>query len=237
MSRRSQNLDTFWLGAPAVALLVLGVLLPMGVLVTYSLWPTVDQQIVHEWTLENYARFFRGTEYWQTLLKSFLFVGIASATTVLLTFPFAYFVALRVRPSRRVIWVFLAVLPFFTSYLIRVLVWMNLLGDEGVINDALTRVGIVDEPLAVLGNNKYGIVLTFVYLLFPLAFLTTYVVLERMNPALLDAGADLGAPPWRRLTRITLPIARSGLLAGFVFCFIGMLGDYVTPLLIGGTEG
>lgn len=237
MRRRTQNLDSFWLGAPATALLVVGVLLPLGILAIYSLWPTVDQQIVRSWTLDNYARFFQGPEYWQTLLKSFMFVGVASAATVVLTFPFAYFVAVKVQPSRRMPWVFLAVLPFFTSYLIRVLVWMNLLGDQGLINDALTRLGLISEPLAIVGDNKYGIVITFVYLLFPLAFLTTYVVIERMNPALLDAGADLGASPLRRLMRITLPIARSGLLAGFIFCFIAMLGDYVTPLLIGGTEG
>lgn len=237
MSRRLRNLDSLWLGAPALAAVAIGVLLPMGVLVVYSLWPTVDQEVVHQWTLENYWRFFQGREYWQTLLKTFLFVGIASALTVMVTFPFAYYVALRVRPARRVAWVVLAVLPFFTSYLIRVLVWMNLLGDEGVLNDALLRSGLVDQPLGILGDNKSGIVITFVYLLFPLAFLTTYVVIERMNPALLDAGADLGATPRQRLMRITLPIARTGLLAGFIFCFIAMLGDYVTPLLIGGTEG
>lgn len=237
MRRRASNLDSPWLSAPAVAVLVVGVLAPIGLLAVYSLWATVDQEIVREWTLENYARFFQGSEYWQSLLKSFFFVGIASATTMLLTFPFAYFVATKVRPDRRTIWVILAVLPFFTSYLIRVLVWMNLLGDEGVLNSLLMRVGLVGEPLEGLGANRYGIVITFVYLLFPLAFLTTYVVIERMNPALLDAGADLGAPPLQRLMRVTLPIARSGLLAGFIFCFIAMLGDYVTPLLIGGTEG
>lgn len=237
MTRRAQNLDSPWMSAPAVALVFGAVVLPLGVLVMYSLWPTVDQEVVHRWTFDNYARFFQGREYWQSLLKTFLFVGIASSVTMLVTFPFAYFVATKVAPSRRTTWVFLAVLPFFTSYLIRVLVWMNLLGDEGVLNTFLLRVGVVQAPLEVLGSNKYGIVITFVYLLFPLAFLTTYVVIERMNPALLDAGADLGAAPLRRLMMITLPIARSGLLAGFIFCFIAMLGDYVTPLLIGGTEG
>lgn len=237
MSRRVKNLDSLWLAMPALSLVAVGVLVPIGVLAAYSLWPTVDQEVVHRWTLENYRRFFEGREYWQTLLKTFAFVGVASATTVVVTFPFAYFVALRVRPARRVVWVVMAVLPFFTSYLIRVLVWMNLLGDEGVLNDALRRSGLIRQPLSLLGNNKWGIVITFVYLLFPLAFLTTYVVIERMNPALLDAGADLGATPRQRLTRITLPIARTGLLAGFIFCFIAMLGDYVTPLLIGGTEG
>ena len=79
--------------------------------------------------------------------------------------------------------------------------------------------------------------ITFVYLLFPLSFLATYIAIERINPAMLDAAADLGARPWRRLVTITLPTARSGIVAGFVFAFIAMMGDYATPQLIGGTNG
>ena len=234
---RHLHLQSPLLSLPAVAVILVGVVLPIGVLVVYSLWPTVDQQVVHEWTLDNYARFFTDDNYWMSLVRSFLFVGLAAALTVGLTFPFAYYVATKVRPPRRLLWVLLAVLPFFTSYLIRVFVWLNLLGDSGILNQLLIDAGLTESPLAILGSNKSGIVITFIYMLFPLAFLTSYIAIERMNPAILEAAADLGARPWRRWVRITLPIARTGLIAGFVFSFITMLGDYVTPQLIGGTEG
>jgi ABC-type spermidine/putrescine transport system permease subunit II len=234
---RHLHLQSPLLSFPAVAVILVGVLAPIGVLVVYSLWPTVDQQILHRWTLDNYARFFTDDNYWLSLVRSFVFVGLAAALTVGLTFPFAYFVATKVRPARRLLWVLLAVLPFFTSYLIRVFVWMNLLGDSGVLNHLLISSGLTDSPLSILGSNKSGIVITFIYMLFPLSFLTSYIAVERMNPAILEAAADLGARPWRRLIRVTLPIARTGLIAGFVFSFITMLGDYVTPQLIGGTEG
>lgn len=234
---RAFQLDSPLLSAPAVGLIVVGFFVPLAVLAVYSLWPTIDQVVVHEWTFDNYARFFEQSTYWRSLLRSFLFVGIASLVTVAATFPFAYFVATKVRPERRLVWVLVAILPFWTSYLIRVFSWMNLLGDEGVINHLLTSSGLLGDPLGLFGFNKSGIVITFVYLLFPLSFLTSYIAIERMNPAVLEAAADLGGRPWQGLARVTVPIARTGLIAGFVFCFISMMGDYVTPQLIGGTEG
>ena len=110
-------------------------------------------------------------------------------------------------------------------------------GDEGLINQALTGIGLMQEPVDFFGFGRPAIVITFVYLLFPLSFLATYIAIERINPAMLDAAADLGARPWRRLVTITLPTARSGIVAGFVFAFIAMMGDYATPQLIGGTNG
>ncbi|HEY4164785.1 MAG TPA: ABC transporter permease subunit, partial [Dongiaceae bacterium] len=205
--------------------------------IVYSFWPTVNGQIVHEWTIANYTRFFTGEAYWRMLLRSFGLVAIASGFTAVLSFPFAYFVAAKVRPTRRLGWILIAIIPFWTSYLIRVLAWLNMFGDEGLINKALMSTGLVAAPVEFFGFGKPAIIITFVYLLFPLSFLATYIAIERINPAMQDAAADLGARPWRKLVTITLPNARSGIVAGFVFAFIGMLGDYATPQLIGGTNG
>ncbi len=235
--RFGSGLESPLLSLPAVLVIVVGVFLPMAVLAVYSLWPTVDQQIVADWTLDNYLRFFTVPVYWRMLGYSLFFAGIAAALTVCLTFPFAYFVATKVAPERRLIWVALAVMQFFTSYLIRVFAWMNLLGDTGLLNDALLRMGFIAEPLWFLGSNKAGIIITFVYLLAPLTFLTTYIALERSNPTLLEAAEDLGAKPFQRLIHVIIPVARTGILGGFVLSMITVLGDYVTPQLIGGTEG
>jgi ABC-type spermidine/putrescine transport system permease subunit II len=234
---RHRGLESPLLPAPAVLAVVVGFFVPLVVLLVYSFWPTRDGVIVHDWTLSNYTRFFTHKTYWSTLLRSFGFVGLASALTVLLTFPFAYFVATKVRPRRRLAWILVAIIPFWTSYLIRVFAWLNMFGDDGLINKALRGIGLVHSPIGLFGFDKPAIVITFVYLLFPLAFLAIYIAIERINPAMLEAAADLGAKPWRSLTTLTLPIARTGLVAGFVFAFISMMGDYATPQLIGGTNG
>ena len=218
-------------------MVAIGFFVPLAVLVLYSFWPTEDGRIVHEWTTENYTRFFTEGAYWRMLLRSFSLVAIASALTVLLSFPFAYFVAAKIPPSRRLVWILIAIIPFWTSYLIRVFAWLNMFGDAGLINTALTEIGLVHSPLAFFGFGRPAIVITFINLLFPLSFLSTYIAIERINPAMSDAAADLGARPWRKLLTITLPTARSGIVAGFVFAFIAMLGDYATPQLIGGTSG
>jgi spermidine/putrescine transport system permease protein len=235
--RRHRGLESPLLPLPAVLVVAVGFVLPLVVLVIYSFWPTRDGAIVHDWTFGNYTRFFTEETYWRTLIRSFAFVGLASAVTVLLTFPFAYFVATKVRPPRRLAWILVAILPFWTSYLIRVFAWLNMFGDEGLINKALAGIGLVNGPVGFFGFDRPAIVITFVYLLFPLAFLAIYIAIERINPAMLEAAADLGARPWRSLTTITLPIARTGIMAGFVFAFIAMMGDYATPQLIGGTHG
>jgi spermidine/putrescine transport system permease protein len=234
---RHRGLENPLLPFPAVLAVAVGFFVPLAVLIVYSFWPTEDGRIVHHWTIANYARFFTEEAYRRMLLRSFWLVAVASALTTLLSFPFAYFVAAKVRPSRRLIWILIAIIPFWTSYLIRVLAWLYMFGDEGLINTALINIGLVDSPLEFFGFGLSAIVITFVYLLFPLSFLATYIAVERINPAMLDAAADLGARPWRRLVTITLPTARSGIVAGFVFAFIAMMGDYATPQLIGGTAG
>lgn len=236
-ARSGRELGSPLMSLPAVALVVVAFFVPLAILIVYSFWPTVEGTIVHHFTTDNYRRFFTESTYWQSLLRSFLFVGIASAATVLLTFPFAYFVAVKVPPRRRLLWVLVATVPFFTSYLIRVFAWLNLLGGDGIINDALRRIGVVSGDVGFLATGRVAVVITFVYLLFPLAFLTTYIALERMNSQLLEAASDLGARPWESLLLVTAPIARTGLVGGFVFSFIAMMGDYITPTLIGGTQG
>lgn len=235
--RLGRTFESPVLSLPALALILVAFVVPLAILVVYSFWPTVDGTIIHRFTFDNYRTFFSSSTYWSSLVKSFLFVGIASALTSLVTFPFAYFVATKVRPNRRLLWILVATVPFFTSYLIRVFIWVNLLGDTGLVNDVLKRIWLIDSPLSVLAPGRPAVVITFIYLLFPLTFLTTYIVIERMDPSTLEAAADLGARPWRSLLHVTLPVARTGVIGGFIFAFITMMGDYVTPQFVGGTSG
>jgi ABC-type spermidine/putrescine transport system permease subunit II len=226
------------LSAPAVIFVALVFIVPLVVMGVYSFWPSNNAgEVVHRFTVQNYTRFFTESTYWHTLLNSFWLVGISSALTVALTFPFAYFVANKVAPKHRIKWILFAIMPFWTSYLIRVFSWLNIFGESGAAAKALSTIGLIHQTPGILQLGKPAIVVTFVYLLFPFAFLSSYVTLERLDPSLREAGADLGARPWQVLGQLTFPLAASGLLAGFAFAFISMMGDYVTPTLIGGTEG
>lgn len=226
-----------FLPLPATALVVIGFVLPLLVVLLYSFRPTVAGEIVDTFTLENYTRFFTTDTYWQSLATTMGFIAVASAITVALTFPLAYFVATKVSPRRRLIWVLVATIPLFMSYLIRVLAWLNLLGNGGLLNNSLIRWSLVDGPVSLFEPGKPAVVITFAYLLFPLTFLTAFIALERVNAGLYEAASDLGAARWRRLFYVTIPLCRNGLAGGFILAFVSMLGDYVTPQLIGGTAG
>jgi spermidine/putrescine transport system permease protein len=226
------------LSLPALVYLLVGVCVPLGVLFAYSLWPSVNGDVhTGDWSLVNYERFFTDSIYWRTLIQSFVFTGIAALCTTAAAFPFAYFIAFRVPPCRRALWLVATLLPFSASYLIRVFAWLNLLGDQGILNAAVMRLHLASHPLAIFGYDRTAIVITFMYLFFPLAFVMTYVAIERLDPSLLDSSADLGARPVFTLARVVIPLARTGLLAAFALCVVSMIGDYFTPTLVGGTNG
>jgi ABC-type spermidine/putrescine transport system permease subunit II len=226
-----------WLPVPAVSLVAVGFILPLIVVLLYSFRPTVDGQVASSYTLDNYLRFFATDTYWQSLVRTVLFVGAASVVTVVVTFPLAYFVATKVSPRHRMLWVLLATIPFLTSYLIRVMAWLDLLGSTGLINNALTGLGIVDSPVKMLETGPVPIIITFTYLLFPLAFLTSFIALDRVNPAMYEAASDLGSSGWQRFRYMVLPLSANGIVGGLILSFIAMMGDYVTPQMVGGTAG
>jgi spermidine/putrescine transport system permease protein len=156
--------------------------------------------------------------------------------TVLLAYPMAYFVAFRVEKSKFV-WLILLTIPFWTSYLLRVFAWKLILGYNGVINSGLMSLGIIHQPLEFLLYNPTAVVVTLAHAWAPFAILPIYVSLEKIDRSLLEAGADLGDGPLRRFFRITLPLSMPGVIAAAVMIFVPTTGDYVTPSLVGGSDG
>ncbi len=222
---------------PATLLFGLFFAAPLALIVAYSFWQVVDYDVVHDWTLENYTYFFRVPTYVRTLVATLWTAALATAITLAAALPLAYWLARYVRPSRRR-WLLLAiVIPFWTSYLLRVVAWTTILGEKGVLNKALMSTGAIDEPLSFLLYNRAAVVLVLVYLYFPFAVLTLYATLERFDWTLIRAAADLGAPPAAALRRVLLPQIRPGITAAVIFVFIPVLGEYLTPQLVGGTDG
>jgi spermidine/putrescine transport system permease protein len=222
---------------PALVLYGVFFLVPLALIVAYSFWQTVDYSVVHHWTVDNYRYFFSVSTYvktmWATLWVSFA----ATAITILMAFPLAYWLVRYVRKSLQGVFLVLVILPFWTSYLLRVYSWLNILGDQGAINRFLMWTGITHEPVSLFLYDRPAVILVLVYLYFPFAALTLYASLERFDWNQFKAAMDLGAPPRTAVTRILIPQMKAGIVTAVIFVFIPILGEYLAPQLVGGTKG
>ncbi len=230
---------TFWaLSLPATAALVALIVVPLLLMVALSFRPDLRGELFGTFspTLDHYQQVAETFSYWRQLGISALMAAIVALVATVLAFPIAYFLAFRAG-RRAGLFLILLLVPFWTSYLLRVMAWKLMLGTEGVINSALTGLGIVDEPLDALLYNRNAVVVTLIYVWIPFATLPILAALGRIDVRLHDAAADLYASPWQQLRRVTLPLAVPGLAAAFLMVFIPTVGEYVTPLLVGGTGG
>ncbi|HVE03198.1 MAG TPA: ABC transporter permease, partial [Rhizomicrobium sp.] len=174
--------------------------------------------------------------YRALFLRSLEISSLVTAITVLLAYPMAYFVAFRVEKSKFV-WLVLLTIPFWTSYLLRVFAWKVILGYNGVVNSGLMSLGLIHQPLEFLLYNPTAVVVALAHAWAPFAILPIYVSLEKIDRSLLEAAADLGDGTVRRFFRVTLPLSMPGVIAAAVVIFVPTTGDYVTPSLVGGSNG
>lgn len=199
-----------------------------------SLDPAAWGEFVAALGLDRYRLLASDPLYRDAMLSS---LGLAALATAI-ALPLGYAVALAVAraPAR---WqpalVALVVLPFWTSFLVRVYAWIAILKQDGWLNQALVASGMIDRPLAIL-NTDAAVLVGLVYAYLPFMILPVYATLDRQDPALVEAAADLGASPLRRFWTVTLPLSWPGLAAGSLLCFIPMVGEYVIPDLLGGAD-
>jgi spermidine/putrescine transport system permease protein len=179
-----------------------------------------------------------GSVYMGLFWKSVRISLTVSVIVVLLAYPVGYFLALVVR-KRKYILLLLIIAPFLTSYLLRVLAWEVILGDSGVINSFLSLIHLrsADHPVTWLLNSQFSVVLVLAYVWVPFVALPIFVSLDNLDISLLEAASDLGASRLRTFWRITLPLSIPGVIAAFVFVFVPTIGEFVTPLLVGGPSG
>jgi spermidine/putrescine transport system permease protein len=230
---------TFWfIYLPPLLWLSFFFVLPVLLMAAFSFRSDIRGDLLQFWTptLEQYASVAAIGSYWRLLGISALTALGIGISAVVLAYPLAYFLALRAGP-RAGFYLVLLLVPFWTSYLLRVMAWKILLGTEGVINSFLIYIGIIQEPLTALLYNRTAVILTLVYVWIPFAALPILAALQRIDTSLFEAAADLGARPIRQFTRITLPLSLPGVFAAFFMVFIPTVGEYVTPLLVGGSRG
>ena len=191
---------------------------------------------------ENYISIFRDSEegrwletlYVEAYLRSIWYALCTAVLCLLIGYPFAYFIA-RSAPSVRPALLMMVMLPFWTSFLLRVYAWKGILADQGVVNHLLMALGVTSEPIQMLYTNVSMLVgMTYVYL--PFMVLPLYANLVKMDFRLLEAAYDLGASPFKAFWLLTVPLSKAGIVAGFMLVFIPCVGEFVIPSLLGGPE-
>ncbi len=235
---------------PAVPYLWLGVLflVPFLIVLKISLSdPAVAQppyRPVFEWgdiagffgglDLENFELLTQDDLYLTATLSSVRIAAVSTLLLLLVGFPVAYGMA-RAPERYRSLLVALVILPFWTSFLIRIYAWIAILKPEGLLTQLLTNIGLTSEPIELL-NTEWAVYIGIVYAYLPFMVLPLYATLEKMDDTLLEAALDLGSTPWRSFWSITVPLAMPGIIAGSLLCFIPAVGEFVIPDLLGGSE-
>jgi len=190
-------------------------------------------QIVQQWNLDNFRIILTDSTYWSIIGRTVLIASLVTITDAVLAFPLAYYMA-RVASRRVQTLLFAAVLlPLWASYLARVYAWILILNHDGILNWSLQSIGL---PPANIGYTNTAMWLVFSYIWLPFMVIPTYAALERVPESLLDAAADLGARRWRVVRDVVLPMALPGVVAGSIFTFSLTLGDFITPILVGGAS-
>ena len=238
MTRRQVLLALLWLWSGIFFVLPLAIVLKISVAESRLGVPpyTALFDAAHHIaaTLDNYRRLVEDSLYLKAYVGSLKTALVSTVIALLIGYPMAYAIA-RAPEHRRHLLLVLVMLPFWTSFLVRIYAWIGLLRPTGVINNTLLAMGLIDEPLRLINTNG-AVYLGIVYAYLPFMVLPLYARLEKLDSALLEAARDLGATPWRAFRAVTLPLSMPGIVAGCLLVFIPAVGEFVIPELLGGPD-
>ena len=209
---------------------------PILVVIAHSFWTQDYLTIDHTFTLEQYRIALTEPIYRDLLWRSLFVSLLVSFFTVVLAYPIAFYISFH-GGRHKGLWLFLITIPFWTSYLLRVMSWKVILGYNGVLNSGLMGLGIIDEPSTALLYNTSAVVITLTHAWATFAVLPIFVSLEKIDRTLIEAATDLGDGPVRRFVRVVLPLSLPGVISAILIVMIPTVGDYVTPKLVGGKDG
>ena len=223
------------LGTPFTFAILL-LLAPLLLMLTLSFWTQDYLTLDRTLTLNNYIEAWTHPVY-QMLFKRSLLISLSvTALTILIAFPVAYYISFY-GGSKKTLWIFLVTIPFWTSYLLRMFLWKVILGYNGVLNSFLLWLEIITEPLTVILYNANAVILALTHGWAPFAILPIFVSLEKIDRSLLEASRDLGDGATKQFFSIILPLSMPGVVAAGLIVFIPTIGEYITPKLVGGTDG
>lgn len=220
---------------PALLWTVAFFVMPIVVMGLYSLWQRVGGKLVTEFSLGNYEKFFAKSFLLESLVNSLEVTVIVTLISILLAYPLAYILAEKVPPRWQRLALLLAILPFWTSYLVRSYSWLLVLSKGGIISNWLLDLGITEDPIS-FANNRGATVVGFVHFFVMLLTLTIYANLVQLPASYRKAAADLGAGPVRSFLYVILPLTLPGVMVGAFLTFVLCIGDYITPQTLGGNR-
>jgi len=225
-----------YLLSPLYIYLILFFFAPIFILFIYSFWLKSSSGFIHTFTLQNYIKIFSNPLY-LTVIRNSILIGLVTAVIcVLASYPVAYAIAFKYKKLQDVI-LYIILISLFSSYLVRVYAWRIILGRYGLINQILIYLKLIKEPLTFFLYSPTSVIITLVFILIPFTILPIYSSLTNISIDLHEAAADLGANKFKTFFKVTLPLSKSGVTSGFIFSFVLATGDYVTPQLVGGTQG
>jgi spermidine/putrescine transport system permease protein len=225
----------FAFAGPALLWTIAFFLVPFAVMAAVSLFERVGADLVASWTLDNYARFFERGHFLEALENSIEVTLLVTAISILLAYPLAWILAEKVPPGWQRLALILAVLPFWTSYIVRSYAWLLVFAQNGVINQSLIGIGLISEPIQ-LANTRSATVIGFVHFFVMLLTLTIYANLVQLPQNYRRAAADLGAGRIATFIHVILPLTLPGVMVGAFLTFVLCIGDYITPQILGGNQ-
>ena len=232
---RRDSVRAWGLLLPALLWTVAFFAAPLVIMACYSLWQRVGMTLVTDFSLTNYENFFAKSFLLQSLVNSIEVTLIVTVISVLLAYPLAWILAEKVPKRWQRIALILAVLPFWTSYIVRSYSWLLVLSEGGILSNFLLDMGVTAEPVS-FANNRGATVVGFVHFFVMLLTLTIYANLAQLPPSYRKAAADLGAGPVRAFVYVILPLTLPGVMVGAFLTFVLCIGDYITPQILGGNR-
>lgn len=227
---------TAWrLVLPALLWTLAFFVVPFACMVAMSLWRRTGTELVHTWDLQNYAAFFAKPYFVEGLINSLEITVVVTVVSAVLAYPLAWFIAERVPERWQRAALLLAILPFWTSYVVRSYAWTLVLAGNGILNQALVGAGLVDRPLE-LASTRIATVIGFVHFFVMLLTLTIYANLKQLSPNYARAAADLGASRVQTFIHVIGPLTVPGIAVGAFVTFVLCIGDYITPQILGGNK-
>lgn len=222
--------------SPVTIYMIIFFIIPIFILLIYSLWRIENFQIIKDLTFINYINALKNNLFMNVLLRSIVIGFLVSITGIIISYPVAYITVFRMKRQRDLI-LFLIVISLLSSYLVKIYAWRTILGNNGLINSTLTYLGIIREPLEFLLFSKVSVFISLLHILIPFIILPLYSALLNVDSVLFEAAQDLGANPVSTFLKVTLPLSIPGIRTAFIFSFIIASGDYVIPQMLGGTSG